>query len=136
MRLRMIIVIIACVAVITGCNEKTISIVQIKDLFEKQGIPLEEPTELNKESVFLMTLNGVAPEPFIINDEQLISIYIYSSGSGVKKGIRDFDDKTATADVAAHEKYQVGNVLIIYDNESFKDVRVEKVIKEIQSLVS
>ncbi|WP_235548895.1 hypothetical protein [Paenibacillus sp. Soil522] len=57
-------------------KEKTITSTQIKDLFKKHGMPLAEPTELHPDSVFLMTLNGVTPEPFLINDEQLISIYI------------------------------------------------------------
>lgn len=83
-----------------------------------------------------MTLNDVAPVPFMINDNQLISIYVYSSSNGVKKGIKDFEDKTETADVVAHGRYQVANVLIIYDYESssFKDERVEMVVNDMKSL--
>lgn len=137
MKKMMIMMVVMCF-IITGCmnNEKTISLMQIKDLFEKQGIPLTQPTKLNAESVFLMTLNDVAPEPFVINDNQLISIYVYSSSNGVKKGIKDFEDKTAAADVVAHGRYQVANVLIIYDYESssFKDGRVEMAVNDIKSL--
>lgn len=135
---KIMIILAAICSIITGCmnNEKTISLAQIKESFEEHGIPLLEPAELNTESVFLMTLNDAAPETYIINDDhQLISIYMYSSNNGVKKAIKDFENKTAAADVVAHGRYQVANVLIIYDYESsFKDDRVEKVIKDIKFL--
>lgn len=134
------IVLLAMCCIVTGCinNEKTITLLQIKDLFKKHGIPLVKPIELNTDSVFLMTLNEVTPEPFIINDEQIISIYVYSSSTGVKKGIKDFEDNTATADVTAHGRYQVANVLIFYNYEGFhtpKDERVEMVVTDLKSLV-
>ncbi|MBW7454404.1 hypothetical protein ACFOLF_21955 [Paenibacillus sepulcri] len=82
-----------------------------------------------------MTLNGVAPELFIINGDQLISVYVYSSSDGVKRGIKDFEDKTATADVVAHGRYQAANVLLIYDyGSSFKDDRVELVVRDMKTL--
>jgi len=128
-----------CFIITTGCinNEKKITLEQIRDLFEKHEIPLVKPTELNTKSLFLMTLNGVKPEPFIINEDQLISIYVYSSSNGVKKGIKDFEDNTAGADVVAHGRYQVANVLIFYNYESshIKDDRIEMVIKDMESLV-
>lgn len=137
---KIMITLLAMCFINTGCmnNEKTITSTQIKDLFERQGIPLAEPTRLHPDSVFLMTLNSVTPEPFLINDEQLISIYIYSSSAGVKKGIKNFEDNTATADVVAHGRYQVANVLIFYNYEGShtpKDERVEMVVKDLKSLV-
>lgn len=137
---KFMIVLLAICCIVTGCinNKKTITLVQIKDLFEKHGIPLVKAIELNTDSVFLMTLNGIIPEPFIINDEQTISIYVYSSSSGVKKGIKDFEDNTAAADVTAHGRYQVANVLIFYNYEGShtpKDKRVEMVVKDLKSLL-
>ncbi|MCQ6561810.1 hypothetical protein [Paenibacillus mendelii] len=121
--------------IIAGCTvkEKTISLEQIKDLFEKHEIPLEDPKELHPKSVFLYTLNGVKPEPFML-DGELISIYIYSSSNGVLKGMQDFERQTAGADVAAHGEYQVANVLIFHGYEG-TDERVEAVIKDMESLV-
>ncbi|XEC94336.1 hypothetical protein AB6A23_23960 [Paenibacillus tarimensis] len=134
-KLMIMIMLMGCM--ISGCmnNEKTITVLQIEDLFEKHGIPLAEPTELNTENVFLKTLNGVKPETFMINDDQLVSIYVYSSSNGVMKGIKDFEDKTATADVSAHSRYKVANVLIFYAAEgSYKDNRIELVVKDLKAL--
>jgi hypothetical protein len=131
-------ILVAMCFLMAGCmnEEKTITMAQIKDIFENHDIPLKEPTELNTRSVFLMTLNDVAPEPFIINDGQLISVYLYSSSDGVKKAIKDFEDKTATGDVSAHDRYQIANVMIIHDHESpGTDERVEMAVKELKSLV-
>ncbi|RAP76843.1 hypothetical protein DL346_10385 [Paenibacillus montanisoli] len=85
-----------------------------------------------------MTLNGVKPQAFFIHDEQLISIYIYSSSRGAKKGIKDFEDKTAAADVVAHGRYQAANILIFYNYEghSLKDERVEMVVRDLKTLLT
>lgn len=79
-----------------------------------------------------MTLNGTVPESYMINENRIISIYVYASSEGVKEGIQDFEYKTATANVIPHRKYQVANVLMFYSsNGSSEDERIEMVIKDL-----
>jgi uncharacterized lipoprotein NlpE involved in copper resistance len=122
--------------IITGCknDEEIITSTQIKDLFEKHGVQLSEPTELHPENVFLRTLNDVAPETFTINESQLISIYVYSSSQEAEKGLKDFEDKTAVASVEQHSKFQIANVLLFYVQKgSFKDERFDLVIEDMKN---
>ncbi|AJY74040.1 hypothetical protein [Paenibacillus beijingensis] len=129
--------------VIVGCqtvsstHEKILSSAQILDLFEKPGIQLTEPTGLHPENVFLRTLNEVSPQAFTINEGQLISIYVYPSSREAKKGIKDFEEKTAAASVVPHNRYQVANVLLFYVTEgSPDDKRIELVVEEMRSLTN
>lgn len=80
--------------------------------------------------LFLRTLNHVGPETYVINENQLISMYVYSSSQEAEKGIKDFEDKTEAASVEAHRKYQVANVLLFYvtDEESI-DGRVNEMME-------
>ncbi|QGR00131.1 hypothetical protein EHS13_16845 [Paenibacillus psychroresistens] len=103
---------------------------QIKASFETYDIQLSEPKGLNPGNVFLMDLNNGTPETYTINENQLISIYVYSSNKEVKKGLKDFEDKTATASVVIHSKYEIANALLFYVKEdAFKDERVEEIVK-------
>lgn len=131
---KMVIIFLAICFMITGCrnDEITITSAQIKDLFEKHGLLLE-PTGLNPSpiAVFSRTYNEIAPERFVIDENQSISIYIYSSSKEAKRGLKDFEDKIATADVVPHSRYQIANVLIFYiTDDAFKDERVELVVVE------
>ncbi|MGM0879637.1 MAG: hypothetical protein ACQEXQ_01175 [Bacillota bacterium] len=94
----------------------------------------EEP-DLHPESVFSRAYNDVTPRRFVIDKNQKISIYVYTSSKEVRKGIKDFENKTAAADVVPHTIYQIANVLIFYvADESFKDERVDLVVEELLSL--
>ncbi|PYI56642.1 hypothetical protein DLM86_04050 [Paenibacillus flagellatus] len=78
--------------------------------------------------MFLRMLNQVAPEAYSIHENQLISIYVYSSGQQAEKGLKDFEEKTAAATVVPHSKYRIANVLLFYvAGPALKDERVEKV---------
>ncbi|NOU76992.1 hypothetical protein GC098_37485 [Paenibacillus sp. LMG 31458] len=90
---------------------------------------LSKPNGLSTENVFLRTLNGVKPETYTINKNQLISFYVYSSSHETEKGLNEFEDKTTTVNLVPHSKYQIANVLLFYVHEgSPKDERVEKII--------
>ncbi|MEV5030670.1 hypothetical protein MRBLPE1_006380 [Paenibacillus sp. LPE1-1-1.1] len=118
----------------TGClnREKLLTLEQIQSLFEKHEIPLSEAIGVHPDHVFIKTLNKVEPQVYMINDDELVSIYIFNSSNGVKKAVKDFEEKTAEAGVVAHEKYQVANLLMIYDGA---DARMETVVQEMRSLV-
>ncbi|RCW46460.1 hypothetical protein [Paenibacillus prosopidis] len=134
---RMVIIILAICFIITGCMNKgkTITLTQIKDSFEKNGVSMSEVPDLHPESVFSKAYNDVTPRRFVIDENQKISIYVYTSSKEVRKGIKDFENKTAAADLTPHTIYQIANVLIFYvTDESFKDVRVDLAIEELLSL--
>jgi len=117
---------------ITGCTKSEIFITseQIKKSFDSYDIPLSKPNGLSPGNVFLRTLNGVEPETYTINKNQLISFYVYSSCQETEYGLKEFEDKTATALVVTHSKYQIANVLLFYVYEGTpKDERVEEITK-------
>ncbi|MDQ8738705.1 hypothetical protein [Paenibacillus sp. LHD-38] len=108
---------------------------QIKDLFENHGVSMLEEPGLHPESVFSRAYNDVTPRRFVIDENQKISIYVYTSSEEVRKGIKDFEKKTAAADLSPYTIYQIANVLIFYvADESFKDERVDMVVEELRSL--
>ena len=128
------VMLIAVCFMLTGCMDrgKNLTLKQIQSLFEKHEIPLSEAIGVHPDHVFIKTLNKVEPHVYMINDDQLVSIYIYNSSDGVKKAVKDFEKKTAAADVVAHAKYQVANLLMIYVGV---DARMEAVVQELRTLV-
>lgn len=130
------IIILAICFIIAGCmnKEKTITLAQIKDSFENHGVSMSEEPGLHPDSVFSRAYNDVTPRRFVIDENQIISIYVYTSSKEVRKGIKDFENKTAAADVIPHTIYQIANVLIFYLDESFKDERVDLAVAELLSL--
>lgn len=133
----MIIAIVTCF-VATGCTnaENNITSAQVKEVFSKHGILLVEETESNPNAVFSRAYNGVLPERFIFNG-QLISLYVYRSSREAEKGIKDFEKKTATAGVVAHNRYHIANI-VLYDviDVEYPDKRVETAVQELKSLSS
>ncbi|WP_246066962.1 hypothetical protein [Paenibacillus koleovorans] len=131
MRIVKIVLLLMCF-ISTGCTTDEILITsdQIKKSFETYGIPLIKPEGLSPEYVFLRTLQDVKPETYTINQNQLISFYVYSSSQETEKGLKEFEDKTATALVVPHTKFQIANVLFYYVHNGFpKDERVEEIIE-------
>lgn len=136
MRKMMVIVFVICF-IATGCTsgDVTVTSAQIQDLFEKHGVLLTKQTEINPNAVFSTAYNNITPEQFMTNNHQNISVYIYPTSKEAKKGLEDFEDSWAAAEVESHSAYQIANVLIFYvtDRES-KDDRVEMVIEELKSI--
>ncbi|BBI33578.1 hypothetical protein [Cohnella abietis] len=131
MRKMMMVVFLMCF-IITGCTDDEIIVTsaQIKDSFESHGIQLSKQTKTNPESVFSRTYNHVSPERYLFDDKQSISIYIFTSSKEAKKGLKDFEDNTATADVVSHSKYQVANILLFHvADDAFEDERVKFVME-------
>jgi len=134
---RVLIMFILMCFIVTGCTKDAstkdnilITSEQIKAAFKTYDIQLSEPKGLSPGNVFLRTLNNVTPETYTINENQLISIYVYSSSQEAEKGLKDFEDMTATASVETHSKYQIANVLLFYVTEdAFKDDRVKEIME-------
>ncbi|MFB9326575.1 hypothetical protein ACFFSY_11680 [Paenibacillus aurantiacus] len=122
---------------LTGCDEQPnlITLEQVKDSFDREGIPLIPAPDLAPKSIFRMTLSGVAPEGFAVNGDQLVSVYILNSAKEVEKAVQQFENKTAAASVVDHERYEVGSVLIFYNAEgAFKDKRVTQAVDRLRGL--
>ncbi|WP_054957514.1 hypothetical protein [Paenibacillus dakarensis] len=133
MRKMMMVVFLMCL-IITGCTDDEIIVTsaRIIDSFERHGIQLSKQTNTNSESVFSRTYNHVSPERYLLDDKQSISIYIFTSSKEAKKGLKDFEDKTATADVVPHRKYQAANILLFHvADDAFEDERVKFVMESL-----
>jgi hypothetical protein len=140
---RIVIILTVICIIITGCSiketfiaEKLITATQVKELFDKHEIERSEPKDLHHQNVFIRVLNGITPEAYEINNDQLISIYVYSSSKGAKEGEKDFKDSTAAADVVQHSVYVIGNVLLFYvADRDLKDLCVEQVADDMYALL-
>ena len=110
-----------------------ISSAQITDSFASHGIPLQKQTKPNPKSVFSRTYNGSTPEEYVIEDNQSISLYIYSSGKEAIKGLKDFESHTETADVVPHRVYRAANVLLfLIVDDAHQDDRVQRVMESLR----
>ncbi|MDQ8734213.1 hypothetical protein [Paenibacillus sp. LHD-38] len=135
--MRKLVITLAICFIIAGCmnKEKTVTLAQIKDSFELHGVSMLEEPGLHPEIGFSRAYNDVTPRIFVIDENQKISIYVYTSSKEVRKGIKDFEKKTAVADLSPYTIYPIANVLIFYvADESFKDERVDMVVEELRSL--
>ncbi|WP_256757907.1 hypothetical protein [Cohnella sp. WQ 127256] len=137
MKIAMNIFLLMCF-ITTGCSkdastkdEILISAAQIKESFETYyDIPLSEPSGLSPENVFIRNLNGVKPETYTMNENQFISFYVFSNKQEAEKGLKEFENSTAAAELVMHSKYQIANVLLFYvADEAVKDGRVKDIME-------
>jgi uncharacterized lipoprotein NlpE involved in copper resistance len=112
---KILITLMAICFITMGCQqEKTITLAQIKVLFQNHGIQISEPTDLHSENAFLITINDVTPEIFTIDESQLICVYLYSSIEESNKGYKDFEEKIPASDEIWYRGYQVANLILFY----------------------
>ncbi|MDQ0195490.1 hypothetical protein [Paenibacillus wynnii] len=133
--MRMVIAVLMVCFFITGCrnDEMKISSAQIIDSFASQEIKLQKQTETNPNSVFSRAYNDVTPEEYLIDENQSISLYIYSSSKEAIKGLKDFEFHTEAADVVPHRIVQVANVLLFHiADDANQDDRVHLVMESLQ----
>ncbi|SFT14595.1 hypothetical protein [Paenibacillus sp. BC26] len=124
---------------LTGCkNEETsISLADVTEIFGQSGIALIPMQDANPAAVFSKTYNGITPSRFEVDKKQDISIYVYPSAGEAVKGIKEFEDQTAAADVIAHARYQINNI-VLYDITDLKPNRdrVAKVIRDLRGFAA
>lgn len=115
--------------------EQIISLEQVNGIFGKSGITLSDPQNMHPDNVFLSVLNNIKPKVFETDLNQLISIYEYRSSDEVKKGLKDFIEGTASADLVSHERYECDNLLIFYVLErGLEDDRVISALSELMNV--
>ncbi|TYP74823.1 hypothetical protein [Paenibacillus methanolicus] len=123
---------------LTGCSEQPslLTLKQVEESFDRQGIPLIPSPELAPNSIFRMTLRGVTPEGFSVNGDQLVTVYMLKSAKEVSKAVLEFEDNTAAAGVEDHNRYEAGNVFIFYGAEGIhKDERVDQAIERLRGML-
>lgn len=133
-RLNIVLAFICFIAMVAGCSVggagKTLTAAQVLDAFSRSGFELSEAKELHPDSVFKKELNGVKPDTYLVGGSQLLSIYVYESGRGPAKGIKDFERQTAAADVTSYDLYFVANILLFYVTDvSDRDERVVRAVE-------
>src|SRR5690625_3404088 len=113
--MKTIVAILLFVLMIGGCATKESSLLSdAMDLFRENEIQLIEIDQIDPDYAFNKTLNGVKPTLFSVNDQQILSIYVFSSHSDVDAGVEVFENKTATATLEIHEIYIIDNLLFFY----------------------
>lgn len=100
---------------IVGCQQQPnqrITLNNVVTSFEAQQLELKANKD-RKNSILGAKLNGVKPAAYLLDDLPLY-IYIYGSSDKRKKGLKDFQEKTATMNMVSFTVYEKGNVLIFY----------------------
>ncbi|SDX62388.1 hypothetical protein [Paenibacillus sp. CF384] len=133
---KIIVALLLLLVCLTGCkNEESspISLADVKEVFGHYGIFLVPTKDGSPQAVFSRTYNGVTPSRFVVDTKQSISIYVYPSEAEAVKGIKDFEEQTATADVVPHTRYPINNV-VLYDITNLKPNRdcIAKVIQDLR----
>lgn len=132
---RIAVLAILCLIAI-GCDvqESKLTLENAINHLNSQGIEIVEVevNEVHENHALDIILNDVKPNFFYVKDEQLLTIWVFSSHSDLELGLEDFEDKTATAMLAAHERYRVDNLFIVYSLEGQSlDHAFDKAIRRI-----
>lgn len=117
---------IGCTNRVRSKDKVLITSEQIKQAFATNDIPLSKPQGLSPDNVFIRTLNGVKPEVYAINEDKLVSFYVYSSSQEAEKGLSDFENIPAS--FVMHSRIQKANILLFYVAE---DALTNERIKEV-----
>lgn len=133
--MKKIIAMILFVFILGSCatKETPLSLEDAIDFFKDQEIHLIKIDDMDHNYAFNKSLNDVNPTLFSVNNNQMLSIYVFPSNFDVDAGIKVFEDITATADLEEHERYSIGNLLIFYILGEFpRDSDVVTAIEAIQ----
>ncbi|NBI30520.1 hypothetical protein [Chengkuizengella marina] len=99
----------------------------------EEGIKFKE-AERNSRSIFQLELNGVTPNVYAVQDNEL-SIYIFENEEERNKGMDEFKEKLGSAEIDV-DKYthEINNVTIfyLYQGEDI-DEQMENAINKLSS---
>lgn len=106
------------ISVLSACSqqdakEEPITLEEVETAITEQGLVLNK-ADLPSENAFIQELNGVSPKAYFI-DGATLSLYVFSSVDVREKGMDDFEEKTATAELVAHKTYTNKNILVFYE---------------------
>lgn len=110
------------IAILSACNqqdakEELITLKEVENAITEQGLLLEE-ANLPTENAFIQELNRVAPKAYFIDGGGGggLSIYVFSSIAEREKGMSEFEEKNATAELVEHTTYMNKNILVFYEH--------------------
>ncbi|MFC2949224.1 hypothetical protein [Virgibacillus sediminis] len=96
-----------------------ITLDDVETVITDHGFELERESDLPSENVFMQELNGMTPEVYKLEGNTL-SVYVFPSEGDRAKGIQEFEERTATADVVEHKAYGLNNILVFYVSDDEK----------------
>lgn len=108
------------IAILSACNqqdakEELITLKEVENAITEQGLLLEE-ANLPTENAFIQELNSVSPKAYFIDGGGAVSIYVFSSIAEREKGMSEFEEKNATAELVEHTTYMNKNILVFYEH--------------------
>ncbi|MEC1180081.1 hypothetical protein P9B03_16385 [Metasolibacillus meyeri] len=107
---------IICLAfLLIGCYaslNKGLTTGNILQLFEQHHLTLTK-TKLDTTNTIGMKLNGVKPNVYLLDDKPLY-MYVFHSTNAAQDAIKEFNEKTATANLVSFNVYTKDNVLLYY----------------------
>ena len=95
----------------TSSNER-LTADDILQLFEQHHLTLTE-AKRDTNDMIGMKLNGVKPNAYLL-DEKPLYMYVFRSTNAVQDAIKEFNEKTATANLVSFNVYTKDNVLLYY----------------------
>jgi hypothetical protein len=96
-----------------------------------KGVILEE-SEFSTASIFGSKLKNVRPGSYTL-DEKSFFIFEFKNEKDLEKGLREFEEKTATMNLVSSSMFRKRNLLIFYvhtQDVSSKTIPFEKEIQE------
>jgi len=124
---------------LTACQPTDFTAILLEEIlssFKEQELSLQE-SKVSDKNIFGMRLNRVRPSGYEL-DGKILAVYIYDSTKEREKGLKNFHDKTASANVESYNYYEVKNVLLFYvhglnlvlEGEVHEDI--QKVVNELE----
>ncbi len=107
------VILVLSFVLVVGCKSNHhISLDQVITSLEENQLGLEKKF-IGFNSYFTMRLNGIRPALYEIN-ENLVSIYIFSSQKESDEGLFEFQKNTEAVNLASFKSYQNKNVLVFF----------------------
>ena len=101
---------------------------EVVNALKEKGVELIK-TNSTQNSIFSTKLKGVKPGSYTLNEKPFF-IYEFKTEEAREKGIKAFQEKTATMDLVSSSMFVKRNILIFYVHEQDGNIPFEKEIQE------
>lgn len=116
-----ILLVVLVISVLGACSlngfkeepAKILTLEQVETALTEQGLKLDK-ADLPSDNAFIQELYGVSPKVYLI-DGNTLSIYVFPSVKAREKGLDDFENKNATAELVSHKTFTHRNILVFYE---------------------
>lgn len=127
LKLCFLLLLVSCETVSDSSHIKEEDVVKV---LQECGIEIIK-ADFPQGNVFGSDLRNVTPGTYLLNEKPLF-IYEFENENDLEKGIREFDKKTATAELVSYSILEKRNILIFYVHEQDFDSGEIPFEKEIQ----